>query len=125
MKRKEAYLGFLGLLGFKSLLYFETGNLSDLSYFTLFCFFSWFFIGTINESKKDRRYIQNKKTDLFFIVPLGITSLLIVLSSTGIIKDMELIMALIFLLSPILLNTYAIKLYIIRKKEICVNSFVN
>lgn len=117
MKRKEAYLGFLGLVGFKSLLYFQTGNLSDLSYFAFFCFFSWFFIDIINASKKDKRYIQNRKIALVFIAPLCIISLLIILGSTVIIKDMELIIALIFLLSPILLNTYCIKLYILEKKK--------
>lgn len=116
MKKKEAYLGFLGLIGFKSLLYLYTGDLSYLSYVGFFCFFSWFFIGTINSSKEDERYIENKKIALAFIAPLGIIALPIVWSLTVLIKDIELIRALIFLLSAILLNTYAIKLYILEEK---------
>lgn len=116
MRKKEAYLGLLGLIGFKSLLYFHTGDLSYLNYVGFFCFFSWFFIGTINSSKEDERYIENNKTALAFIAPLGIIALPIVWSLTVLIKDVELIRVLIFLLYAILLNAYGIKLYILEEK---------
>ena len=116
MIKKEFYFGVLGLIGFKSLLYFYTGDTSYLAYVGFFCFFSWFFIGKINASKEDERYIENKKIASVFIGPLGIIAMAIIWSSTVLIKDIELIRALIFLLSAILLNIYAIKLYILEEK---------
>lgn len=58
MIKKEFYFGIFGLIGFKSLLYFYTGDYSYLGYVSFFCFFSWFFIGRINASKEDERYIE-------------------------------------------------------------------
>lgn len=98
------------------MLYFYTGNVSDLVYIGFFGFLSCFFTGKISGSKEDERYIENRKTALAFIAPLGILALMIIWSSTVLIIDIELIRALIFLLSAILLNVYGIKLYILEEK---------
>lgn len=116
MIKKEFYFGFLGLIGFKSLLYFYTGDISDLSYVAFFTFFSSFFTGRVSGNKEDERYIENRKTALAFIAPLGILALAIIWSSTVIIRDIDLIRALIFLLSAILINVYGLKLYILEEK---------
>ena len=116
MNKKQFYFGFFGLIGFKSLLYFTTGDISYLSYVGFFGFFSSFFTSRISGSKEDERYIENRKTALSFIAPLGIISLAIIWSSTVLIKDIDIIRALIFLISAILLNMYGIKLYILEEK---------
>lgn len=116
MVNNKFYFGFLGLVGFKSLLYFYTGNLSDLGYIGFFGFLACFFTGKISGNKEDERYIENRKTALTFIAPLGILALMIVWSSTVLIRDIELIRAIIFLLSAILLNVYGIKLYLLEEK---------
>ncbi len=116
MIKKQFYMGFFGLMGFKSLLYFYTGNLSDLGYIGFFGFFLYFFTGKISGSKEDERYIENRKTALGFIAPLAILALAIIWSYTVLVRDIELIRVLIFFLSAILLNVYGIKLYILEEK---------
>jgi hypothetical protein len=116
MIKKEFYFGFLGLIGFKSLLYFYTGDVSNLSYVAFFSFFSFFSIGRVSGSKEDERYIENRKTALAFIAPLGIIALAIIWSSTVLIRDIDLIRALIFLLSAILINVHGVKLYMLEEK---------
>ena len=51
-----------------------------------------------------------------FIAPLAILAVAIIWSSTVLVRDIELIRVLIFLLSAILLNVYGIKLYILEEK---------
>lgn len=116
MNKKQFYFGFFGLIGFKSLLYFTTGAISYLSYVGFFCFFSSFFTGRISGGKEDERYTENRKTALAFIAPLGIISLAIIWGSTVLIEDTDMIRALIFLISAILINMYSIKLYILEEK---------
>ena len=116
MIKKQFYFGFFGLIGFKSFLYFYTGDISYLSYIGFFGFFSSFFTSRISGSKEDERYIENRKTALSLIAPLGIISLAIIWSSTVLIKDIDIIRALIFLISAILLNIYGIKLYILEER---------
>lgn len=114
--KKQFYMGFVGLVGFKCLLYFYTGNVADLGYVAFFGFFSYFFTGSISGSKEDERYIENSKTALAFTAPLGLLAIAIIWSSTVLIKDIELIRALIFLLLAILLNIAGIKLYLLEEK---------
>lgn len=116
MIKKQFHFGFLGLIGFKSLLYFYTGDVSYLGYIGFFCFLVNFFTGRINGSKEDERYIENRKTALAFIAPLGILAIMIIWSSTVLIGDIDLIRALIFLLTAVLLNSYGIKLYMLEEK---------
>lgn len=116
MIKKQFYFGFLGLMGFKSFLYFYTRDLSDLLYIGFFGFFLYFFTGRINGNKEDERYIENRKMALAFIAPLAILAVAIIWSSTILVGDIELIRVLIFLLFAILLNIYGIKLYILEGK---------
>lgn len=116
MIKKQFYFGFFGFLGFKSLLYFKTGDISYLSNVAFFAFFSSFFTGRVSGSKEDERYIENSKAALAFTAPLGFLALAIIWSSTVLIKDIELIRALIFLLLAILVNVAGIKLYILEEK---------
>lgn len=116
MIKKQFYMGFFGLMGFKSFLYFYSGNLLDLAYIGFFGFFAYFFIGKISGSKEDERYIENRKTALAFISPLAIIKLVIIWCSTVLVRNIELISVLILLSCAITLNAYAIKLYILEEK---------
>ncbi len=116
MIKKQFYMGFVGLMGFMSFRYFYSGNLLDLMYIGFFAFFANFFIGKISGSKEDKRYIEDKKTALAFTGQLAIIELFIIWCFTMVVKNIELISILISSVYAIILNVYAIKLYILEER---------
>ena len=116
MIKKQYYMGFAGLMGFLSIRYFFTGDLSDLAFIGCFAFFANFIIAKISGSKLDERYIEDKKTAMAFIGQFAIIELFIIWCAAMVIRSADITCILLSLAYAVTLNVYAVKLYILEEK---------
>ncbi|MEW8955802.1 DUF3796 domain-containing protein [Clostridium sp.] len=116
MIQKQFYMGFAGFIGFFSIRYFFSGNLSDLAFIGFFAFFSNFILSKISGNKADERYIENRKVALAFTGEFAIIELFIIWCATILIKNANIACVLLSISYAITLNIYAIKLYMLEEK---------
>lgn len=115
MIKKQFYMGFPGFLGFFSIRYFFSGDLLDLSFIGFFAFFANFILAKISGSKADERYIENQRIAMAFTGQFSIIVLFVIWCATIIIRSTDIACVLLSLSYAVILNMYAVKLYILEE----------
>lgn len=116
MIHKQFFWGFFGFMGFFALRYFAAGDISTLGFLGFFAFFANFFIAKINGDKADERYLENCKAAKAFTFDIAVILIFFCWYLVFYTRNSDLSYILLPIIYAVLLNIYAIKLYLLEEK---------